>query len=308
MSCEKRTKKSKDKANHIIENTSNTKIICYLCDNIVKNKNEICRNHKYTNKKCIKCDKKLNVFIRYDKINKKFNVIHKCLVCDDNYFNVNVYENRICLVNGCINKKEYGYTSSTTVCESHKRKDMKKYVKNKCIECPDKAYYGNTKALYCYIHKNNFLYFTENKSERENSISRVLQEYNYNFIWQYNPGIMTYRLDFLIIFEKFDICIEVDEYSHNSRKQNEDLLKMKNIKNYHNKPIKFIRYNPDNIFFETYECVLILFNHINNILNNPDFDKIDYILYQGYIFDENYAQTIVEKPIFYQRDINVAWL
>jgi hypothetical protein len=93
------------------------------------------------------------------------------------------------------------------------------------------------------------------------------------------------------------VIIEVDEYEHNSRTQDCEISRMKQITYSYYCPCVFIRYNPDNKG-QMGKNLKILTNYVNYCIQNEpqNFLNVIYLFYQDYE---------IPKTIDYKNFINI---
>ena len=258
-------------------------------------------------KKCIECNLKQPYFNYknekkglYCRDCKKENMIDviskKCIECKIKRPNFN-----------------YKTEKKGLYCGDCKKQDMIDVKNKKCIECNLKIPYFNykteKKGLYCRNCKKQDMIDVKNKKcekcnkvyvynkyifcaicddaqrcvkKQEYHLRDLFEAYNFKFLHNnrfYITKTKHYNPDFLFETEGFIFIIECDENAHRSYCNKKEEKRIKDIKNNCKKPVKFIKYNPDNRNFTDEHKEKVLVETINNLFNCEIFDETTLFLF-----------------------------
>jgi very-short-patch-repair endonuclease len=154
---------------------------------------------------------------------------------------------------------------------------------------------------------------------KEIEIISYINEYlNENKIkFEFQKNINNYRID--LYLPEYKLAIEIDEFNHNDRNIENELIRENYIKNVLS--CKFLRFNPDDKNFSIVKCLSNIINEIKNINNDINYhnnqknniidieicknerDKIDYkkylekLKFDKYIRDIQHTEKIKELEL-----------
>lgn len=140
-----------------------------------------------------------------------------------------------------------------------------------CMNC-NLEWYKNKKdqSLCSYCNPNKY------RHTKEEQIKKLLEKHNIENIHDKsfkNDYCLKYRPDFIIDCGTFYLIIEVDEFGHISYPQECEIVRMNNIGYALDKPVKFLRYNPDNKNFTKKNKEKVLLEEIQKIMNQEFLDN-----------------------------------
>ena len=217
-----------------------------------------CKNHakkdmiSIKNKRCVQdnCDKHPS----YNFINQKVG-----LYCKSHSKESMVdVKHKKCLENDCIIRPNYNYVNqkSGLYCKLHSKQDMIDVKHKKCVGCNDirisnKIYKDH--CLRCFIYKFPDVEITRNFKVKERYvIDYIKQEFNkQDFIFDkvVDNGCSKRRPDAHIDLLTHIIIIEIDENQHSNYENIcENKRSMELFIDFGNRPIIFLRFNPDHYF------------------------------------------------------------
>lgn len=144
-------------------------------------------------------------------------------------------------------------------------------VRNKkCQKCSKVSVKNN--YIYCALCDNEKRYI----KKQEYHLRDVFEANNFTFLHNTRITItkkLYYNPDFLFETESFIFIVECDENAHRSYCKKKEEKRMDDIKNKIDKPVKFIRYNPDNKKFTDEHKEKVLIEIINDLLVGERFDE-----------------------------------
>lgn len=252
--------------------------------------------NKYERRKCIQCKIKQPSYnypnLKPEYCSKCFkngmiNVKHKrCIQCKIKHPSYNLQglkpkycfdcklDDMIDVVSkrciGCkIKRPSYNYPNKDLLpdyCGDCKKDKMINVVKKKCIKCKTISVYNN----YDYCAKCDEINKRHVK-KHEYFVKEKLEENNVKFLHNKRINIddcLFYYPDFIIDKEDYIIIVEVDENKHSGYDKQKEDERMEYLKKQFDKPVLFIRYNPDNKKSD----VNVLIKTIND--NHISFDTI----------------------------------
>jgi hypothetical protein len=236
---------SKHKKENMINNNTAKCKECGSCANFGFEIPEYCSKHKKENmkdimhKKCIElnCDVQA-VFgvpdgkMEYCQEHHKENMINLKLVrCQ--------FEN--CETGAC-----FGYKKCVGLfCYQHKTDDMFNIKHHTCKDCNllYKSYKNHDNYCgYCNPNKQT------NRKKKETVVKELLETNKLTFVYDKvipNNCCLKYRPDFLFKCDNYYIILECDEDAHSTYSPDCEITRMNLIISILDKPIRFIRYNPD---------------------------------------------------------------
>jgi hypothetical protein len=178
-------------------------------------------------------------------------------------------------------------TGGGHICEHFK-------TRGRCTICsPDSNQFCKSCKMYRVDKENNYLCSdcdpnrTKREKTKELSIKQLLEdndfEFEYNKVVRHDCKKYSYP-DFKFDCGNYYIILEVDENAHKSyNKVNEDCEtnRMNEISFSLDKPVKFIRYNPDNRDYDKHEKERTLLDVLNSYLNQEYCEDLE-VLYLYY--------------------------
>jgi hypothetical protein len=165
-----------------------------------------------------------------------------------------------CLEDNCITRPSYNYPNIKTgiYCKQHCKINMVDVTHPKCKECNEirvsnKIYKGH--CLRCFVYKFPEVELSRNFKIKERYITDFIKEQfcEYNFIFDkiVNNGCSKRRPDAYVDLLTHVIIIEVDENQHSSYEsicENKRVMEL--FIDFGQRPIIFIRFNPDNYLLD----------------------------------------------------------
>jgi hypothetical protein len=149
--------------------------------------------------------------------------------------------------------------------------DDVKHSKFNCINCGLQwRLYKKNQTLCSYCNP------TKRQKTKEEQIKKLLEKFSINFIHDKtfkNNYCLKYRPDFVIDCGTFYLILEVDEFGHISYPEECEIIRMNNIGYALDKPVKFLRYNPDNKNFTKQNKEKVLLEEIQKIMNQEFLDN-----------------------------------
>jgi hypothetical protein len=182
--------------------------------------------------------------------------------------------NKRCEFDECKKQSNYNFPGEKQgkFCLAHKLPEMVDVVHPKfiCSSCHlEWRRQKKTQTLCCYCNP------TKTYHTKETQIKKLLEKHNIQNIHDKifkNEYCLKYRPDFLIDCGKFYLINEVDEFGHVSYPEECEIVRMENISYALGaiKPVKFIRYNPDNKNFTKKHKEKMLIQEIQKYIQMDD--------------------------------------
>lgn len=182
--------------------------------------------------------------------------------------------NKKCIEATCNNLPSFNYPDKhPDYCSSHTLPGMvdTRHSKFICSSC-NLEWYKNKKDQSLCSYCNS----TKRQKTKENEIKKLLEKHNIENIHDKtfkNNCCLRYRPDFIIYCKTFYLILEVDEFGHISYPEECEIVRMNNIGYALDKPVKFLRYNPDNKNFTKKNKEKVLLEEIQKIMNQEFLDN-----------------------------------
>jgi hypothetical protein len=207
--------------------------------------------------------------------------------------------NKYCDFEGCKNKSFYGINNPLH-CEEHKDEKEIDLRMTKCSNCGSIEVCNSEKKCYEYCIAENI--YKKYRKLKELTVLNHLQKNVNKEIYSYDKTIDTscslHRPDIVYDCGTHMVIIEVDEYEHNSKTQDCEISRMKQITYSYYCPCIFIRYNPDNKEQNSKNNLKVLSNYVNYCIQKEPLNFLSVI----YLFYQEYE---IPKTIDYKNFINI---
>jgi len=273
--------------------------------NIPNNKPIYCRKHKLdnminvTSKKCR--EKNCNIVSSYNYYGMP------PIYCVTHKLNNMIRITNLCTYEGCNKKPSYGnLNTKLRYCFQHKLDGMENIISLRCktLSCNKiitKKYNGYCPRCYIKNNPNIDTFYSRNKEYYV--INYVLDNFK-NYNWICGKKLIThnsYRIaDLYLDITSHIIIIEIDEFQHKKYNQIDDNKRLLDIKNFiDNKPLIFIKFNPDSYIDIYNNNIKSCWKKINNVTKLVKYNEwsnrllklksiIEYYINHNSLINENF--------------------